>query len=304
MIRNGTLMFKDIEENKYTLPINNIKQILIFGRVSLTSSAIKLLLSKDIYVHFFSSNGNYIGSLLPKVLPGKTVIKQIEKYNKYSDRVYISKQIIEACRDNFYEIFRRKLKDEALKFKNITLYDANSVEEVMGKESQIFSLAYELYDKIGKYKIVNRTRRPPNNEANALLSFLNSILYSLLLTEIYRHGLLPSISYLHQPMENRPSLSLDIAEIFKPIFSFRLMIKLFNWNIINKDHFESRNGGVYLNDEGKYIVLKYVNKILNSKIRTKYLRKRSLKFLISWQVKKLKDFIEDKSFDLKTVKIV
>lgn len=302
-VSQGTLVYEDLNKNKKVIPIKQIKQVFVFTKSSLTSGAIRLLLLNNVYVHFYSSKGNYLGSLVPKKFHGKVVIKQIEKHKNYGDRLYISREIIEACKHNFYELFRRKLPEEAKEFKNISTAYANSIEEIMGIESQIFILAYKLYDKLSpKYKIVERTRRPPLNEANAVLSFLNSILYGMILTEIYRNMLLPSISFLHEAREDRPSLSLDIAEIFKPIFSFRLMLRLFNLGKLKEEHFIKKDG-VYLNDDGKYIVLREVNKILDKKIRIYGLGKRRLKHLFYWQVKKLREFIEDKEFSLKTVKV-
>lgn len=301
-IESGNLVFIDINKKKTVIPIKNIKDIHILGKVSLTSGAIRTLLINRIPVHFYSKNSYYIGSLFPRGFSGRIIVKQVEKYNDYNLRLYISKQIIEACKVNFYEIFRRKT-EEAKKFLEVTVYDALNVNQVMGKESQIFLIAYELFDKISKFKIVERTRRPPKNEANALLSFLNSLLYGLILTEIYKKGLLPTISYLHEPSDDRPSLALDIAEIFKPIFSFRLMLRLFNLGILNENHFMKEKDGVYLNDIGKEIVLNEIIKYLDKKIRIKEVGSRTLKFSIGYQVKKLKEFIEDKSSILRTVKV-
>ncbi|MGC9079730.1 MAG: CRISPR-associated endonuclease Cas1 [Nanopusillaceae archaeon] len=294
----NTLAFIDENKRKKVLPIENIKQILIYGNVSLTSGAIKLLISKRKYVHFFSKYGNYLGSLYPKSLPAKIIIKQIEKYNNSGTRLYIAKQIISACRNNFYEIFRRKT-EEAKKFYDIELSTVRDIYELMGLESQIFKLAYNLFDKVSKkYKVIERTRNPPLNEANALISYLNSTLYALILTEIHKKGLLPSISYLHEPQEDRPSLSLDIAEIFKPVFTFRLSLYLINKGILNDNDFISISGGVFLSSTGREKVLNYVDKILRSKFRIKKVGKRSLSYIISWQVEKLKEFLEDKSIGL------
>jgi len=298
----NTLAFVFPNKEKRYIPINQIKEIFVFSNVSLTSGAIKMLLYYRIPIHFYSKTGNYLGSLYPKNMPGKVIIKQVEKYLDYGTRLYIAKSIIEACRNNFYEVFRRK-SSEAKRFMEIHIYQANNIAEVMGLESQIFKLAYELFDKISKFKVVERTRHPPLNEANALISFLNSILYGLILTEIYKKGLLPTISYLHEPMENRPSLSLDIAEIFKPIFTFRLALRLFNKGMLREEHFTKSEKGVYLNENGRDIVLEVINSYLKKKIRVKGLGKRSFRFIISWQVNSLREFIEDKNSILRVANV-
>ena len=73
-----------------------------------------------------------------------------------------------------------------------------------------------------------RVRRPPDNEVNALISFGNSLLYTVCLGEIYRTQLTPTISYLHEPGARRFSLALDLSEIFKPLIVDRAIFRLLN----------------------------------------------------------------------------
>lgn len=75
-----------------------------------------------------------------------------------------------------------------------------------------------------------RTKLPPSNEVNAMISFVNSMCYTLCLDMIYHTQLNPTISFLHQPGERRYSLALDLAEIFKPVLADRLIFSLLNKN--------------------------------------------------------------------------
>lgn len=76
---------------------------------------------------------------------------------------------------------------------------------------------------INDFEMGNRTKQPPRNEVNALISFGNMVCYTLCLRAIHQTQLNPTISYLHKPGERRYSLALDIAEIFKPRFLNRLL---------------------------------------------------------------------------------
>ena len=83
-----------------------------------------------------------------------------------------------------------------------------------------------------------RVKKPPNNRMNALVSFVNSLVYATILSEIYHTHLNPTISFLHESTERRYSLSLDISEIFKPLLADRLIFKLVNVKILNRRSFD------------------------------------------------------------------
>lgn len=96
-----------------------------------------------------------------------------------------------------------------------------------------------------------RTKRPPGNEVNALISFGNSLLYATTLTEIYKTHLNPTISYLHQPRERRFSLSLDISEVFKPVIVDRVIFSLVNRQRIQIDDFRDEMEGCLLAEDSR-----------------------------------------------------
>jgi len=82
-----------------------------------------------------------------------------------------------------------------------------------------------------------RSYRPPKNEVNALISFGNMMCYSQCLRAIYQTQLHPAISFLHEPGERRFSLSLDVAEIFKPLLVDRVLFKVLNKRMIQSNQF-------------------------------------------------------------------
>ena len=97
----------------------------------------------------------------------------------------------------------------------------------MGIEGNIRQVYYDAFDLIlNDFEMGGRTKQPPRNEVNALISFGNMMCYSQCLRAIHQTQLNPTVSYLHTPSERRYSLALDISEIFKPILVDRVIFKL------------------------------------------------------------------------------
>ena len=131
---------------------------------------------------------------------------------------------------------------------------AKNTNELMGYEGTIRDTYYTAFNTILELNtpFEKRVRRPPDNPINAAISFGNALMYSACLTEIYRTQLNPTISFLHEPGERRFSLSLDLAEIFKPLIIDRIIFRLFNRGQLNETkHFETSVGACYLNEQGR-----------------------------------------------------
>ena len=144
-----------------------------------------------------------------------------------------------------------------------------------------------------------RTKRPPQNEINCLVSFLNSLLYTTILSELYKTQLHPAISYLHEPFERRFSLALDLAEMFKPLIVQRALLKLINKQEIKETHFRKDLKGCLLNEEGKKIVLKEFDDRLKLTIMHPELKRIvSHKRLIRLEAYKIiKHLVNDKTYN-------
>ena len=98
-------------------------------------------------------------------------------------------------------------------------------------------------------KFEKRVKNPPYNAINSLISYVNTIIYTRVLSEIYKTQLNPTISYLHEPSERRFSLCLDIAEIFKPLIGDRLIFSMLNKKQITENDFEKNLNFLYIKDK-------------------------------------------------------
>lgn len=282
--KENTLYFENTQGKK-PLAIEGIYDIYIYGKVTITSQALHYLAQKGIALHFFNHYGYYDGSYYPResLHSGDLVIKQAEHYLDEEKRLKLAKLFVIGSARNMERNLKRwkvgedfsKLLSELLE----ELENARKITYVMNVEARIRQEYYALWDETlpDGFKIVKRTRRPPQNEMNALISFLNSRLYPAIISEIYNTQLTPTISYLHEPSERRFSLALDLSEIFKPIIADRIANRLVKQGVIKKEHFRDELNGVLLNDEGKRIVLKAFNQEMEKSVRHPKLKKNVTK---------------------------
>ena len=177
----------------------------------------------------------------------------------------------------------------------------STIQELMGIEGNIRRHYYATWNVIIDQEIEfdKRVMHPPDNMINSLISFVNSLIYSKVLSEVYHTQLNPTISYLHEPGVRRFSLSLDIAEIFKPLLGDRLIFSMLNRGQITKKDFTEGLNGMHLTKEGSRKVAQAMNERLSKTIRHKALQKDvSYRYLIRLECYKLiKDLIDEKPYE-------
>ena len=152
----------------------------------------------------------------------------------------------------------------------------NEVEQIMAIEGQIKSVYYSGFDVIldnESFLFEERSKRPPKNRLNAMISFANSLIYTYCLSEIYKTHLDPRIGFLHTTNFRRFSLNLDVAEIFKPVIGDRTIFSLINKAILDERDFENKIDGIILNDKGKRKFLEYIEKRLKQTIKHSKLKR-------------------------------
>ncbi|ADT83455.1 type I-B CRISPR-associated endonuclease Cas1b [Thermococcus barophilus] len=278
--KENTLYFENAQGKK-PLAIEGIYDIYIYGKVTITSQALHFLAQKGIAVHFFNHYGYYDGSFYPResLHSGDLVIKQAEHYLDREKRLRLAKLFVKGAAKNMERNLKRWGVNTSFGELLEELDDARKITDIMNIEARIRQEYYALWDETlpDGFKIVKRTRRPPQNEMNALISFLNSRLYPAIISELYNTQLTPTISYLHEPSERRFSLALDLSEIFKPIIADRIANRLVKQGIIKKEHFRDDLNGVLLNDEGKKIVLKAFNEEMRKSVKHPKLKRNVTK---------------------------
>ena len=278
------------ELEKRVLPIEKIYAIYAYGKITFSSGVVSYLSKYGVPIHFFNKYCFYEGSLYPRetLVSGDLLIRQVEHYLNKEKRLEIAIKIVEGAAKNiiknlqYYERNKGELNEEIEKI-NILLNEIekqNEISQLMAIEGNIREIYYKSFNKIfpEKFHFDKRTRRPPENMINCLISFGNSLVYSTVLTEIYNTQLNPTISYLHEPCERRFSLALDLSEVFKPLLADRVIFKLINKNIIEEKHFIRELNYTILNDSGKKLFLQNYDEKLKTTIKH-----RDLKRNVSYQ---------------------
>ena len=156
-----------------------------------------------------------------------------------------------------------------LKFCLAQAPDTSDINSLMGIEGTARNMYYQFFDMLitdKDFRLGKRVRRPPNNIMNAMISFVNALCYSSVLTQIYHTHLDPRISFLHSPSDRRISLNLDISEIFKPVLADRLIFSVINRNMIKPSDFESAGKGIYVSENARRVIVSEWEKSLRGVI--------------------------------------
>lgn len=274
---------KPIDKPRY-IPVEDVNEFYVFGSLHATSSLFNFLGQHDIAVHFFDYYENYTGSFMPRdgLLSGRMLLAQTSAYQNEKRRLEIAQKFIEGASFNMiknlrYYNNRGKEVDQTISLieeYSSKIKDTQNISELMGLEGNIRQAYYGAFDLIIEdFEMGGRSKQPPRNEVNALISFGNMMCYSQCLRAIHQTQLNPTISYLHSPGERRYSLSLDITEIFKPILVDRVIFKLLNKKEIQTKHFDNKMNRCLLNPTGKKIFVKAFEDRLNETIKHRTLNR-------------------------------
>ena len=314
--KENSLCFRKNKKNIY-LPVENIKEIYCLNEISLNTKLLDFLSSKNIIVHFFNYYQGYSGTFYPKekYISGKLLIKQVNTFE--NNREVIAKAIVNGIGKNIYEVLYHYYKHDKKEVKNTLDWirkelpsrldsndDIKAILAIEGALWQRFYSAFKFF--LPEDFIMNkRVKRPPDNPINALISFGNTLLYTKTISAIYQTHLDQSISFLHEPIEQRFSLSLDLSEVFKPIIVFKTIFDLVNNRKLNvTKHFEQKVNYCILNELGRNIFIEAFEARLETKFQhSKLKRKVSYKTAIKYDGYKLIKYIcegkEFKPFSLK-----
>ena len=298
--KQNTLYVENGTGKKY-LPIEQVGELHIFGEVALNTKLLEFLSQKEVLVHVYSHYGYYMGTYYPRehYNSGYMTLKQAEHYLNPQKRVDLARRFVEGAIANLRQVLRYYINrgkplnsiGKVLQGHQERLCKLESIEQLMQAEGQAREAYYQAFDLIldnPDFAFKARTRRPPQNRLNALISFGNSLLYTAVLSEIYKTHLDPRIGFLHATNFRRFTLNLDVAEVFKPIYVDRLIISLIQKRQIQAKHFDTRLGGIYLKEGGQKIFLKAWEERLQTTIYHRGLRRNaSYRRLIRLELYKL-----------------
>ena len=309
--KDNTVAFES-EQGRRIIPIEDINDFFIFGEVDLNKRFLDFMSQKNIILHFFNYYGYYTGSFYPRehLNSGYMTLKQAEHYLNENKRIKIAQKIVQGSSRNmlnvikYYAARERNLEEIQIKINDLIkkIDQCSDTAELMGIEGNIREQYYKAFDPIINnvdFKFEERTKRPPQNCLNSLISFGNSLLYVLVLGEIYKTHLDPRIGYLHTTNFRRFTLNLDMAEIFKPIIVDRIIFTLLSKKMIKKSNFDKDPEGVLLKEGARRTFIEEFDRRLKTTIQHKELgREVSYRRLIRMDLYKLeKHLLEEIEYE-------
>jgi len=246
-------------------PCADVEHVMIFGNIQITTQALCQLLEHGIETALFSLNGTLLGQVTPPC--AKNILLRLKQYKKFEDIAFknwfskfIVLQKLEAARQLLKDYEHNHpgtfLKDELKYLERLpneidTALNPDSLLGIEGAASAgYFKLLGRLLPK--EFQFNGRSRRPPKDPPNAVLSFGYTIVASELGAILDGAGFDPFLGFYHQPVYGRAGLALDLLELYRHTFIDRLMLNLFHLGILKtSDFFPVGGGGIYLSPDGK-----------------------------------------------------
>lgn len=301
IVEDGILTKKDYallfesETGKHHLPVEVLDQINFYGNVTLCSNVFQTLSKNNIKLSVFDKYGNLSGSFIPCSYDkdATAFLKQVSIYNDEKKRLELAKKMEIASfhnmRSNLRYYYKKGAAALADKIDYLTdaikeINEATSVNTLLLVEARARQTYYHAFNEIvhgNKFVFYKRSKQPPLDEMNAMISFGNTLLYNEFLRIIFLTSLDPKIGIVHATNRRSYSLNLDFADIFKPIIVDRIIFTLINCHIIEKEHFEGTDdGAVLLNKTGKRIFLQEFQNKLETYVNYKGKRQNYQNLLI------------------------
>lgn len=276
--KDNTIIVENNSNIIQAIPLEMVSGIVLIDKISITSTLIETLLKKNIVLTWIQNNGKFIGQL--ENTHNYNIIRQDKQFKLYYNdekRLELSKCIIKGKIHNQREVLKRYYRnkeDENLKkaidtikyyFNKIDTCD--SIRQIMGYEGYV---ARTYYSGIGtllpeKFHFEKRTKQPPEDPFNSLISFGYTLLMYEFFNGIKNKGGNPYTPFMHDLRNGHPALCSDLMEEWRPILVDTIAINMLKNGELNEDNFYKSKGGVYLEKFGmKKFLYKYENKMKSS----------------------------------------
>ena len=258
------------------LPLHNLQAIVCFNYPGASPALMGACAEHNIDLSFLTPHGRFLARVVGKV-KGNVLLrkKQYQMSENEAQSVDIARSFLIGKLSNSRKVIERALRDHALLVDSQALTRASnalrdhlkalpacpSTADLMGMEGSAAKLYFGVMDELilqqkEAFFLKERSRRPPLDNMNSLLSFLYTLLTSEAASALEAVGLDPYVGFLHQDRPGRPSLALDLMEELRPVFADRLALSLVNRKQVSGKGFTTKeNGGILMDDETRKKVL-------------------------------------------------
>jgi CRISP-associated protein Cas1 len=260
------------EEVKFRMPVHNLEGIVCFGYTGASPALMHLCAERGVALSFLTENGKFLARVSGQV-SGNVLLRrrQYRMADHPEDSLQLAKSFIFGKVFNCRCVLQRFLRDhegkgdsqavgEGVKILSQELERADqscNLEILRGVEGQGAREYYNVFDNLildakDTFNFFGRSRRPPLDPVNALLSFLYTLLAHDCAAALETVGLDPQVGFLHRERPGRPSLALDLMEELRPYMVDRLVLSLINNRQVGKEDFVIKeSGGVIMTDEAR-----------------------------------------------------
>lgn len=258
------------------VPLHNIESIITFGSVGATPALMEKCAEDNIGLYFLSRSGKFQCSICGEI--NGNVFLRREQFRIADDEtrsLEIARSMITGKIFNSRYSLERTIRDHALridvaKFEEKSAFLINSArncqsteskDNLRGIEGEAASVYFSAFDDMilqqkSDFHFETRSKRPPLDNVNALLSFSYSLMSGMCTSALYSVGLDPFVGFMHTDRPGRRSLALDLQEEFRAVICDRFVLNLINKKQISPKDFESReDGAVLLNDNGRKVFI-------------------------------------------------
>ena len=268
---HDTLVIEVQGETRLQVPLHHLGGLALYGNVLISPFLLHRCAEDGRQVLWFTAQGEFrarlVGPTSGNVLLRRAQHRALDDLEK---AVYLARRFVEAKVKNARTVLQRAVRErsptsrllEAVEeYRTILkrLEGASSLDEVRGLEGQAAARYFGVFNELfvtDEFSFEGRTKRPPRDPVNALISFLYALLLNDCVAALEGVGLDPQVGYLHALRPGRPALALDLLEEFRAWWADRLALALLNRRQLSRKHFETRPGGsVYLNESGRRIVI-------------------------------------------------
>lgn len=270
-LKNDNVVVSIEGKGKSAFPVALFESILCFGQINATFPLMGHCAAKGVNFAFFGENGKFLGRVQGPV-HGNVLLRrrQYRAADDSEEKAAMAKDTLIGKLANTKAALMRFVRGHELcresldKFRDAVstvqalaaqLKDCKDIEAMRGFEGTAARAYFDVFDDMilhqkEFFKFRERTRRPPRDAANAMLSFVYALLSLDCAAALEGAGLDPAVGFLHADRPGRPSLALDIMEEFRPILADRLVLSMINMKQVRPENFRvSESGAVTMDDE-------------------------------------------------------
>ena len=307
-LRQESLLVKHRDEILQSVQLPLLEQVLVFGKSQITTQAIRACLWRDIPIAYLSQMGFCYGRIVA-IERGYRQLARYQQSLSRIERLIVARTIVEAKLKNSRTLLMRQYRKHKTDNLNKAIQrlshfaeqaiNAEAEESLLGIEGAGAASYFEGFSdclRHSDFQFMGRSRRPPGNPVNAMLSFGYQVVWNHLLSLIEIQGLDPYHGCLHHGSARHAALASDLIEEFRAAIIDSLVLQLVNNRMVDASkNFENRDGGCFLNESGRQIFLKAFLQRMEQTLKTEESIDEPRWNTLNHQVKAFKRFVYDPS---------